>query len=87
MGPPSIDTNSPIYSSWGYYENGVRKSGHAVVISGYSFNDSALTITYTMRDPNYSSYQYVTTSISATDVYISLNGKSFKWDGTIYDIR
>jgi hypothetical protein len=82
----SINNSSPLITGWGRYVNNVRTAGHAMVICGYSFNDSALAITYTIRDSNSASYTYITTPISATTVYYVIGGFSYKWDCTIYDI-
>jgi hypothetical protein len=83
----SIDSYSPLYTRWGYYVGTTRTSGHAMVLCGYDLSDSTSVLTLTIRDSNYSSYKYISTTISSTsDLYYLINGNNYRWDGTVYNI-
>ena len=56
-----------------------------MVISGYSFNNTTGDFTYTMRDPDENSYQYIYSTYSASSVGFVYAGNTYIWEMSIYD--
>ncbi len=81
----SINIGVPIYSSWGYYDANNVRTGHAMVICGYTFDNSNGAFTYKIMDPNKSTYQYAYSSYSATSVNYLIGSHYYTWESSIYD--
>ncbi len=81
----SIYNDTPIYSSWKYYENGNLIDGHAMVICGYIFNNSSGSFTYVLMDPNNSSRQYLLSTYTASTISYTISNHNYNWEMAIYD--
>lgn len=81
-----INAGKPVYSVWSYYNNnGVRESGHAMVIVGYTYVDNTGSFTYKIMDPNKSEYVFIYSNSTASEVTYVISGKTYVWDSTLYN--
>lgn len=83
-----INAGKPIYSGWGHYSDaGIRDSAHGMVITGYTYVDNTRAFTYKIMDPNCSSYVYIYSNASSTQVTYLIGGSTYVWDKTLHNIN
>lgn len=78
----SIQYSDPIYSRWDANNN----DKHAMVVCGYTYDNSSGIVTYWLRDSNHSGqYCYATGYDNSTTVNYYVNGTYYTWAVSIYN--